>query len=75
MNGCTSWESGITDLAPLPCCGALWTRSNPRCVLIEGPPEADQLIAFAGATGMKPPIALLVHASRERECGLLQSVR
>lgn len=36
---------------------------NPRCVLIEGPPEADQLIAFAGATGMKPPIALLVHAS------------
>jgi hypothetical protein len=35
---------------------------DPACVLIEGPPEADELIPFAGAPGMKPPIALLVHA-------------
>jgi hypothetical protein len=34
-------------------------------VLIEGPPEADELIAFAGAAGMKPPIALLVHATAD----------
>jgi len=37
----------------------------PSCVLIEGPPEADDLIPFAGAPGMKPPIALLVHASAD----------
>jgi hypothetical protein len=34
-------------------------------VLIEGPPEADDLIPFAGAPGMKPPIAFLVHASSD----------
>jgi hypothetical protein len=38
---------------------------NPACVLIEGTPEADDLIPFAGASGMKPPIALLVHASSD----------
>lgn len=36
---------------------------NPSSVLIEGPPEADELIAFAAAAGMKPPVALLVHAA------------
>ena len=38
---------------------------EPACVLIEGPPEADDLIQFAGALGMKPPVALLVHASAD----------
>jgi hypothetical protein len=38
---------------------------EPACVLIEGPPEADGLIQFAGAPGMKPPIALLVHSSAD----------
>lgn len=38
---------------------------DPACVLIEGPPDADALIPFAGASGMKPPIALLVHASAD----------
>src|ERR1700751_2187817 len=38
---------------------------DPACVLIEGTPEADDLISFAGAPGMKPPIALLVHASAD----------
>lgn len=38
---------------------------KPSSVLIEGPPEADELIAFAGAAGMKPPIALLVHAAAD----------
>lgn len=36
---------------------------KPSCVLIEGTPEADELIAFAEAIGMKPPVALLVHAA------------
>jgi hypothetical protein len=34
---------------------------DPECVLIEGPPEADSLIPFAAAPGMRPPLALLVH--------------
>jgi hypothetical protein len=38
---------------------------NPSSVLIEGPPEADELIAFAGAAGMRPPIALMVHATAD----------
>jgi hypothetical protein len=36
---------------------------NPACVLIEGPPEADELIPYAAETGMKPPLALLVYAT------------
>ena len=40
-------------------------KIEPSCVLIEGPPEADELICFAGAPGMKPPVALLVHASTD----------
>jgi hypothetical protein len=35
---------------------------DPACVLIEGPPEGDELIRFALAHGMKPPVALLLHA-------------
>lgn len=34
---------------------------DPECVLIEGPPEADGLIAYATAAGMRPPLALLLH--------------
>jgi len=28
---------------------------QPDCVLIEGPPEADDLLTLAGAEGMEPP--------------------
>lgn len=35
---------------------------QPDCVLIEGPPEADDLLALAGAEGMEPPVALLLYA-------------
>src|SRR5215469_1474119 len=38
---------------------------EPECVLIEGPPEADELIRFAQFAGMKPPISLLVHAASD----------
>ncbi len=34
---------------------------KPDCVLIEGPPEADDLIRFVATPGMKPPVAILLH--------------
>ncbi|MFJ1745588.1 DUF5682 family protein [Streptomyces sp. NPDC088116] len=34
----------------------------PRVVLIEGPPEADALLALAADEAMRPPVALLAHA-------------
>jgi hypothetical protein len=37
-------------------------RLKPDIVLIEGPPEADPLVALAGDPGMEPPVALLAHA-------------
>jgi hypothetical protein len=36
---------------------------DPAVVLIEGPPEADEILAHAGAAGMRPPLAILVHAA------------
>jgi hypothetical protein len=35
---------------------------DPSAVLIEGPPEANGLIAFATSPQMRPPLALLVYA-------------
>ncbi|MFB7662447.1 DUF5682 family protein [Kitasatospora sp. NPDC056138] len=35
---------------------------RPDAVLIEGPPEADQIITLAGEKDMVPPVALLAHA-------------
>jgi hypothetical protein len=34
---------------------------DPAIVLIEGPPDADDIIRFAALPAMKPPIAILVH--------------
>ncbi|TQJ89471.1 DUF5682 family protein [Streptomyces sp. SLBN-31] len=39
--------------------------ARPRTVLIEGPPEADALIALAGEEDMRPPVALLAHVVDE----------
>jgi hypothetical protein len=36
--------------------------TNPAIVLIEGPPDADDMIRFASSPAMTPPVALLVHA-------------
>ena len=36
---------------------------DPACVLIEGPPEGDALIPFVADAGMKPPVAMLLHAT------------
>lgn len=38
---------------------------EPGAVLIEGPPEADALVEFAGQEGMRPPVALLAHAASD----------
>lgn len=35
----------------------------PALLLVEGPPDADDLIAQAALAGMAPPVALLVHRS------------
>lgn len=40
---------------------------DPCSVLVEGPPEADELIVFAGVAGMKSPVALLVHATADAD--------
>lgn len=39
--------------------------ARPRVVLIEGPPEADALVALAADEDMRPPVALLAHAVDE----------
>lgn len=41
---------------------AALARIEPDAVLIEGPPEADPILALAGEKGMVPPVALLAHA-------------
>lgn len=38
-------------------------RLDPSCVLIEGPPEGNALIPFVADAGMKPPVAMLLHAT------------
>ncbi|MGP4044889.1 DUF5682 family protein [Streptomyces sp. 2A115] len=39
--------------------------ARPRVVLVEGPPEADALIALAADEEMRPPVALLAHVVDE----------
>ena len=40
-------------------------RVKPAVVLIEGPADADPLLALAAAPGMSPPVALLGYAPDE----------
>lgn len=40
-------------------------RVRPDVVLIEGPPEADELVRFVADEGMRPPVALLGYAVDE----------
>src|SRR5258707_15513613 len=42
--------------------GAELERLRPATVLIEGPADADPLLALAAAPGMAPPVALLAYA-------------
>ena len=36
-------------------------RLEPDCILVEGPPDADGVLSFAGEAGMQPPVALLIY--------------
>jgi hypothetical protein len=40
-------------------------RLKPDAVLVEGPPDADGLLALAAHKGMRPPVALLVYSPGE----------
>jgi len=40
---------------------------DPVCVLVEGPPEGDELIQFVADPDLKPPVAMLLHATEEAE--------
>ncbi|MFH8347889.1 DUF5682 family protein [Streptomyces sp. NPDC018045] len=44
---------------------AVLERHEPRALLIEGPPEADALVALAADEAMRPPVALLAHVPAE----------
>ena len=44
---------------------ARWKSSQPDTVLIEGPPEADALLALAAREDMAPPVALLTYVPDE----------
>ena len=54
---------------------APWTSYRPDVVLIEGPPEADPLLALAGRRGMRPPVALLGYVARPTAPGARRSGR
>ena len=43
-----------------------FTELRPDCVLIEGPPEGDALLALMVHADMKPPVALLTHAPDDK---------
>src|SRR5687768_15767867 len=38
---------------------------KPDCLLIEGPPDGDELIAHAVKDDMRPPVAMLVHDAEQ----------
>src|SRR6185437_4958408 len=38
---------------------------DPACVLVEGPPEGDELIQYVADPDLKPPVAMLLHAADE----------
>ncbi|MFJ4773498.1 DUF5682 family protein [Streptomyces uncialis] len=44
---------------------AALAATRPAAVLIEGPPEADALLALAADPAMRPPVALLAHVTDE----------
>ncbi|MBZ4016336.1 hypothetical protein CCS38_11395, partial [Streptomyces purpurogeneiscleroticus] len=46
--------------------GAALAQCEPKALLIEGPPEADALVALAADEEMRPPVALLAHVADDR---------
>jgi hypothetical protein len=55
---------GIRHHGPGSACSMLAALegADPAIVLIEGPPDANDVIRFASSPAMTPPVALLVHA-------------
>src|SRR5215207_8788221 len=45
--------------------GAALDALAPDVVLVEGPPDADALLALAGDAAMRPPVALLLYVPDE----------
>lgn len=45
--------------------GSALDELAPDAVLVEGPPEAEAVVALAGEADMRPPVALLVYAPDE----------
>jgi len=43
---------------------------NPDCVLLEGPPDANEVISLASSLEMQPPVALLVYAKDDPACSV-----
>lgn len=55
------------------CARALETALDalaPDIVLLEGPPEADEIVALAGDASMQPPVALLIYPSEAPQHGV-----
>src|SRR5687767_681861 len=44
---------------------AALTRLQPDAILIEGPPDAQDIVELAARDGMEPPLALLVYVADE----------
>jgi hypothetical protein len=42
-------------------------ETKPDLILVEGPPEADPLVALAAGADLVPPVALLAYATKETE--------
>ncbi|MGZ2744284.1 DUF5682 family protein [Burkholderia stagnalis] len=49
---------------------AALAAQQPDVVLLEGPPEADAIVALAGDAAMQPPVALLVYPSEAPRLGV-----
>ncbi|WP_448318615.1 DUF5682 family protein [Streptomyces sp. CO7] len=66
-SGAQPWLLGVRHHGPGSARAVLAAldATRPRAVLIEGPPEADALVALAGDEEMRPPVALLAHAVDE----------
>jgi Family of unknown function (DUF5682) len=64
VNGDRLHLLGIRHHGPGSACSMLAAleHADPAIVLIEGPPDADDVIRFASSPAMTPPVALLVHA-------------
>ena len=43
-------------------CARRWRRSKPDIVLVEGPPDAQEVLPLLRHEAMKPPVALLIYA-------------